>query len=101
MSAYRESRRVKKVSNITVKLLGRARSRWKFANLNEKHKQVVTVVVSFLLFFVKKLRQSKSGSWLLQVRGLIAPLLDDWSGDLRGRGEIKLKLTASAAALPF
>merc|ERR1719278_1307764 len=23
-----------------------------------------------------------SGSWLLQVRGLIAPLLDDWSGDL-------------------
>ena len=101
MSTYRESRRVKKVSNITVKLLGRVRPRWKFANLNEKHKQVVTVVVSFLLFFVKKLRQSKSGSWLLQVRGLIAPLLDDWSGDLRGRGEIKLKLTASAAALPF
>ena len=35
--------RGKKVSNITVKLLGRITPRWNFANLTEKHKQVVTV----------------------------------------------------------
>merc|ERR1712038_2141018 len=33
-------------------------------------------------FLLKKLRQSKSGGWLLQIGRLVAPLLDDWSGDL-------------------